>query len=49
MDTVLGLLGLVVWIVGVIALAAAVTFLVVKLTPGEKPDERDAAPRPTSG
>ncbi len=44
MDTVLGLLGIVVWIVSVIAIAAAVTWVVVRVTPGEKPDEsRDAA------
>ena len=36
MDTVLGLLGIVVWIVGVIGLAAAVTFVVVRLSPGDK-------------
>jgi hypothetical protein len=36
METVLGLLGLVVFIVGVIAFAAAVTLLVIKITPGEK-------------
>lgn len=33
MDTVLGLLGIVVWIVAVIALAMAVTWLVVKISP----------------
>jgi hypothetical protein len=37
MDTLLGLLGVVVWIVAVIALAAAVTYVVVKLSPGDKP------------
>jgi hypothetical protein len=37
MDTVLGLLGMVVWIVGVMALAAGMTYLVIKLSPGEKP------------
>jgi hypothetical protein len=36
MTTVLGLLGLVVFIVCVIALAAAVTWTVVKLTPARK-------------
>ncbi len=36
MDTILGLLGIVVWIVGVIALAAAVTYGVVKLFPGDR-------------
>ena len=39
METVLGLLGIVVWIVGVIAFAAAVTWVVVKVSPGEKPSE----------
>jgi hypothetical protein len=33
METVLGLIGLVLFIVSVIALAAAVTWAVVKLTP----------------
>ena len=33
MGTVLGLLGLLVFIVGVIALAAGVTWVVVKITP----------------
>jgi hypothetical protein len=37
METVLGLLGMVVWIVGVMALAAGITYLVIKLSPGEKP------------
>ena len=40
MDTALGLLGLVVYIACVVALAAAVTWTVVKLTPSKaaKPD-----------
>jgi hypothetical protein len=37
MDTLLGLLGIAVWIVLVIAIAAAVTWLVVKISPAEKP------------
>jgi hypothetical protein len=37
MDTVLGLLGMLVWIVAVMALAAGITFAVIKLTPGERP------------
>jgi hypothetical protein len=37
MDTVLGLFGMLVWIVAVMALAAGITFLVIKLSPGEKP------------
>jgi hypothetical protein len=36
MDTVLGLFGVAIWIVAVIAVAAAVTYIVVKLTPGDK-------------
>jgi hypothetical protein len=36
MDTVLGLFGMVVWIVSVIAIAAAVTFIVVRITPGDE-------------
>jgi hypothetical protein len=44
MDTVFGLLGIVVWIVAVIALAAAVTWVVVRVSPGEKPSEPDAPP-----
>jgi hypothetical protein len=35
-ETVLGLLGLVLFIVGVISLAAGVTWTVVKITPAEK-------------
>jgi hypothetical protein len=38
METVLGLLGIVVWIVAVIAIAAAVTFVVVKILPGGDED-----------
>jgi hypothetical protein len=41
MDTVLGLFGIVVWIVGVIALASAVTWVVVKIFPAEKPPKKD--------
>jgi hypothetical protein len=37
MDTVLGLIGLVVFAASVIALAAAVTWVVVKVSPAEKP------------
>ncbi len=35
METVLGLLGVAAYIVGVLMLAAAVTFLVVKLSPAK--------------
>ena len=37
MDTVLGLLGIAAWIVVVVALASAVTYAVVRVSPGEKP------------
>jgi hypothetical protein len=43
MDTLLGLLGIVVWIVAVIGLAAAVTYFVVKVFPTERPSKDDAA------
>jgi hypothetical protein len=43
METALGLLGLVVFIIGVIALAAAVTFVVIKLTPGSKEKQAESA------
>ena len=36
MDTIFGLLGMIVWIASTIALAAAVTYVVVKLSPGKK-------------
>ena len=42
MSTVLGLLAFVVFIVVVIALAAAVTWVVVRVSPSKKPD---AAPK----
>ncbi|HEX5468101.1 MAG TPA: hypothetical protein VFW80_03535 [Gaiellaceae bacterium] len=40
METFLGLLGMAVWIVSVIALAAGITYAVVRLTPerAEKPE-----------
>ena len=44
MDTVLGLIGVVIWIVCVIGLAASITWVVVKFFPGEKPAET----RPTA-
>ena len=42
MDTVLGLFGIVLWIVTIVALASAVTYVVVKMFPAEKPDEPKA-------
>jgi hypothetical protein len=44
MDTVLGLFGIAFWIAGTISLASGVTYLVVKLFPGED----EAAPKPQS-
>ena len=44
METVLGLLGIVAWIAVVIALAAAVTYAVVRISPGDKAEKADAAP-----
>jgi hypothetical protein len=35
METVLGLLGMAVWIVATIGIAAGVTYLLVKLFPGD--------------
>jgi hypothetical protein len=37
MDTVLGLLGLIVYIAGVISFAAGITWLVVRLSPAKEP------------
>ena len=42
MDTVLGLIGVVIWIVCVIGLAASVTWLVVKVFPTDKPEDKPA-------
>ena len=36
MDTILGLLGMLVWIAGVMALAAGVTYAVIRVSPGER-------------
>jgi hypothetical protein len=43
MDTFLGLIGMTLWIVSTIALAAAITYVVVKLTPGDKPPKEPEA------
>jgi predicted PurR-regulated permease PerM len=43
METALGLLGIVGFIVGIVALAAAVTFLIIKLTPQRKPSKPDSS------
>ena len=39
METVLGLIGILVFAASVIALAAGVTWIVVKVSPAEKPDK----------
>jgi len=44
MGTVLGLLGIVVFIACVIAVAAAVTWLVVRFSPAEKPKPEQPQP-----
>jgi len=44
MDTVLGLFGIAFWIAGTIGLAVGVTYLAVKLFPGDD----DTAPKPQS-
>jgi hypothetical protein len=36
MDTILGLFGMLLWIAAVMGLAAAITYAVIKLSPGEK-------------
>jgi hypothetical protein len=36
MDTILGLLGMAVWIAGTIGIAAGITFVVVRLFPGDE-------------
>jgi hypothetical protein len=41
METVLGLLGMALWIVSVIALAAGITYAVVRLTP-EREEKSEA-------
>lgn len=43
MDTVLGLLGVAVFIPSVILLAAAVTWLVVKISPAPEPERERGA------
>jgi hypothetical protein len=42
MDTVLGLLGMIAWIITVIAIAAAVTYVLVRLTPERGKREPEA-------
>ena len=49
MDTALGLIGLLFYIVAVVALASGVTWVVVKLSPSKsaKELEADSAPKPS--
>ena len=42
MDTVLGLLGMAIYLVAVVSLAASVTWLVVKLSPSKSQKQLDA-------
>jgi hypothetical protein len=39
-ETLLGLVGLVAWIAAVIVLAASITWLVIRVGPGEKPSKQ---------
>jgi hypothetical protein len=48
MDTVLGLLGLAVYIVAILGLAAGVTWLVVKLSPSKSQKQLEARQQKTS-
>ena len=48
MDTALGLVGILVWIVAVIALAMAVTWAVVKISPGDRSRKQDDGAPSTS-
>jgi hypothetical protein len=49
METVLGLFGILLWIVAVIALAAGVTWAVIRLSPGGKSGGKaEEAPSPPS-
>ena len=44
MGTVLGLLGMALWIVSVIALAAGITYVVVRISPGNDDLEPKSEP-----
>jgi hypothetical protein len=44
METVLGLIGLVAYAAGIIGLAAGVTWIVVKVSPSEKPKKPEPEP-----
>ena len=47
MDTVLGLIGLVIYIVFIVSLAAGVTWLVVKLSPSKSQKQLEARQQKT--
>ena len=47
MDTVLGILGIIVYAAAVIALVSGVTWLVVKVSPAEKPKPDQPTPADT--
>jgi hypothetical protein len=49
MDTVLGLIGLTVYIVAIIGLAAAVTWAVVKISPSKSQKQLEARKNAASG
>jgi hypothetical protein len=42
-DTVLGLIGIVVFVAGIISLAALVTFVVIRLTPQRTPKKTEGS------
>ena len=42
MDTVLGLIGMAIYLVAVVSLAASITWLVVKLSPSKSQKQLDA-------
>jgi hypothetical protein len=48
-DTVLGLFVILLWIVAVVVLAAAVTFVVVKVFPAERAQKTGTSEPPYSG
>jgi hypothetical protein len=43
MQTALGLIGFIVYIVAIVGAAAGITWVVVRLSPGKKPDETKPA------
>ncbi len=43
LDNILGIIGIAVWIVVVVGFAAGVTYVVVKISPAEKPEKHPPA------